>query len=174
MRARIVLSDLANGMPGVTAPRGAVMAEAGSVCLEGEGHGEEVAMRVDGAFDQELLLRRLEVSDQMRRSYVFETTTTEQGACGVAILVLSKLTPFTVIQEAFRGTRFDYWLGQPDRLLFQDAVPLEVSGLRRADESEIRERVRQKLAQLARSPVRGPGFVAVVEFSRPLARIVRR
>lgn len=150
------------------------MSEAGSVCLEGEGHAQAVALHVDGDFEHDFLLHRLEVDERMRRSHRFEPTTTERGACGVAVLVIRALTDYTVVEEAARGTHFDYWLGRPGSFLFQDAARLEVSGIRRGDASDVRTRVRIKEEQIGRSTEPLPGFVVVVEFGRPLAWIVRR
>jgi hypothetical protein len=150
------------------------MAEAGSVCLEEEGHSQTATLHVDGDFDHDLLLHRLEVDERMRRSHRFEPTATEKGACGVAVLMIHELTDYTVVEEAARGTHFDYWLGRPGSFLFQDAARLEVSGIRRGDASDVRARVRTKERQIGRSTEPLPGFVVVVEFGRPLAWITRR
>jgi hypothetical protein len=174
MIRQLDLSSLAVGMPGLTPALGTVMAEASSVCLDGEGHARVLNLRVDGDFEEEFVLQRLEVDEQMVSSYQFATTATERGACGIAILAVGEITSYTVLQEARRGTHFDYYLGPRDGFLFQGAARLEVSGLRRADEAAIRERVRAKLKRMGRLGEHLPGFVAVVEFSRPLVRIVRR
>jgi hypothetical protein len=170
----IHLARLSDGMPGITPAQGAAMAEAGSVCLQGEGHVGTVPMHVDGDFDRDFLLHPLAVDEQMRRSHRFESTMTEKGACGVAVLVIRELTDYTVVEEAARGTHFDYWLGRPGSFLFQDAARLEVSGLRRADESAVRARLRIKKRQIERSEELLPGFVVVVEFSRPAAWVLQR
>ncbi len=169
MKRLLDLARLAVGMPGITSAVGSVMAEAGSVCLEGEGHAEAAPLQVDGDFHAEFVLQRLEVSEQMRRAHQFETTATERGACGVAALLIGELTPYTILEEAKKGSYFDYWLGLPGGFLFQGAARLEVSGIRRADESTVRDRCKVKSEQIDRSPEPIPGFVVVVEFSRPLA-----
>lgn len=174
MKRMLDLARLAEGMPGITSAAGAVMAEAGSVCLEDEGHAQTASLRVDGDFSAELELQRLPVTEQMRRAYQFETTATERGACGVAALLIGELTPYTILEEAKRGSYFDYWLGLPGGFLFQGAARLEVSGIRRADESAVRDRCKVKSEQIGRSRETVPGFVVVVEFSRPLARVLRR
>ena len=150
------------------------MAQAGSVCLVGEGHPQTVSLLVRGDFEREFRLHRLEVDEQMRRSYRFETTTTERGACGVAVLLVGELTPYTVIEEAAKGSHIDYWLARRDGFLFQDAARLEVSGLRRADENSVRNRVRIKKEQIQLSTSPLPGYVVVVEFGGPLAWILLR
>jgi hypothetical protein len=150
------------------------MAEAGSVCLAREGHPQIASLLVRGDFENKFTVHRLEVDEQMRRSYRFETTATERGACGVAVLLVGELTPYTVIEEAAKGSHFDYWLAPPGSFLFQAAARLEVSGIRRAAEAIVRDRVRVKRRQIEQSNSNLPGFVVVVEFGQPLAWIARR
>lgn len=150
------------------------MAEAGSICLAGEGHPQNVVLLVRGDFEREFRLHRLEVDEQMQRSYRFASTATEKGACAVAVLLVGELTSYTVIEEAAKGSHIDYWLAPPDGFLFQGAARLEVSGLRRADEVSVHNRVRMKRRQIERGASPLPGYVVVVEFGRPLAWVLRR
>ena len=170
----LALSVLSNGMPGLTPSQGAVMAEAGSVCLDSEGHGSPVTVTVDGEFSATFQITYLPITDQMRNGYRFATRVTDQGACGIAILVLLDLTDYEVLEEADRGTHFDYWLVPRGSFLFQGSARVEISGLRHADDAEISTRTRRKIKQIDRSASILPGFVVVVEFSRPLVRVVRR
>lgn len=150
------------------------MAEAGSVCLESVGHDGTTILRVEGDFNGKFLLHRLEVDERMRRSHRSEIPATEEGACGVAVLLIGELTRYTVSEQAKIGEYFDYWLARPGSFLFQDAARLEVSGIRRGDQAAVDARVREKKRQIGRSQVRLPGFIVVVEFSRPQARVVER
>jgi hypothetical protein len=58
---------------------------------------------------------------------------------------------------------------------FQESVLLEISGIRRGTERTIRGRVREKIIQMqTHSPLSTErGLVAIVEFSRPLLRVVK-
>jgi hypothetical protein len=73
-----------------------------------------------------------------------------------------------------RGSGFDFWLGPETGYLFQAGVRLEVSGIRRGDETSIRRRLRSKLRQTEQSQQLAPAYVAIVEFSRPGLRVVQR
>jgi hypothetical protein len=170
----LALGALANGMPGLTPGQGTVMAEAASMCFDGEGHSSPVAISIDGDFVAVFRVSCLPITDQMRHGYRFDTRVTDQGACGVALLVIAELTDYEVVEEADRGTYFDYWLAPKGAFLFQGSARLEISGLRNASDADIASRARRKQGQIDRSPHRLPGFVAVVEFSRPLVRVVQR
>ena len=172
----IALSSLKQGMPGLTPTWGGVLAEAASVCLEDQNHAILVELSVDGAFEDLLLLERLEVDGQIRDSHGDEQEATEHGACGIAILAICSLTHRRVLKRSWKRTGCDYWIGPDMDPWFQNARRLEVSGIRAGGESAIRTRVQRKVQQSLRwqeaSP--NPALVAVVEFSRPLLRIVER
>lgn len=161
-------------MPGITRACGAVLAEAASVCLEDQGHGMLTSLTVDGDFLEVFALQRTTVDEQMRRSHYDEHKATENGACGVSILAACKLTNRTVLQQSRRGTGFDYWLGLEGAPFFQEAIRLEVSGIRRGGTREIRDRVLTKTLQVGRAKGSTPALITVVEFSGPRMRLVRR
>ncbi|MGF2035309.1 MAG: hypothetical protein RMZ43_008345 [Nostoc sp. CmiVER01] len=85
---------------------------------------------------------------------------------------------YIVIKERSRkGTGFDYWLGSEDEageLPFQNKVRLEVSGLRKADDSRVRARIKQKIEQTNRNDSKFPAYIIIVEFSRSLSFIVEK
>jgi len=107
------------------------------------------------------------------RAWADPDEATEQGACGIAALLVDALTDYTILQRARKGPGFDYWLGKKGSasVLFQDKARLEVSGIRSGDEREIARRVRQKTKQIQRSNGMLPGLVAVVEFGTPRSRV---
>ena len=167
---RLSLDDLQTSCPRLTPASGQFMADAAAVCLEEQGHGREVPLRVSGTFRGTYRLHRSEVTEQMRGSYDPDEAT-EFGACGVAILVIRDQTGHTV-QRAFRGNGFDYWIGTVEaERPFQQMARLEVSGIRRGGPRLVRARLRQKLAQVRSSDVTLPAYAIVVEFSRPEARV---
>lgn len=170
----LTLRSLAQGMPGLTPAQGAVMAEACTICLERAGHDSCATLRVDGAYTATFDLSCLECTDQMRRAYGFDTRFIDQGACGVSILVVSELTGYEVLEEAARGTYFDYWLAPKGSFLFQGSARLESSGILDGTEEEIRRRANDKLDRFEHSTSTLPAFVVIVEFGRPLARILLR
>jgi hypothetical protein len=108
----------------------------------------------------------------MRRCWNDKEYTTEQGAYGIALLLIQRLTDFTVIERSRRGTGFDYWLGTTSKsedLPFQKSARLEVSGIRRGGASQIRTRATLKMAQVKSTDSPVPAYVVIIEFSQPLA-----
>jgi hypothetical protein len=69
---------------------------------------------------------------------------------------------------------FDYWMGDESAIPFQSKARLEISGIRRGDDSDIKARVRQKLKQTNQSDGLLPAYVIVVEFGSPLAEVRRK
>lgn len=150
------------------------MAEAASVCLEDQGHGLSMTLSVDGDFDEVVTLLREPVDERARWSHNDADRATENGACGVALLAVRGLTGMTVLLQSRRGSGFDFWIGPDSGFLFQAGARLEVSGIRRGNESAIRRRLRSKVRQTERSQQLAPAYVAVVEFSRPILKVVKR
>jgi len=173
-RRRLTLSSLKDGMPGLTPALGGSLAEAASVCLEEQGHGVVVTLTVEGHFEEVLALERSLVDDQMRNSHGHQETATENGACGVALAAVCELTGLTVLRQSSRWTGVDYWLGLREAKQFQaSSLVLEISGIRKGGDHTIRARVRQKAAQMKKWGLEPPGLVAVVEFSRPVIRMLK-
>jgi hypothetical protein len=167
------LEQLSSSCPRLTVAVGQFMADAAVVCLADQGHELEVTLRVTGEFSASYHLHRGEVSATMQATYDPDEAT-EFGACGVALLVIRDQTGLTV-QRAFKGGGFDYWLGpvssdEP----FQNLARLEVSGIRRGDRRQLAARTKAKLEQVGRSDSELPAYVAIVEFSAPEARVVKR
>lgn len=171
------LEDLGKGLPAITPSYGTCLAEAGSVCLEDQGHTYSVVLSVNGSFNATFEIRRSAVNDQMRRCWNDLEYTTEQGAYGVAFLIIRAVTDFTVVERSRKGTGFDYWLGyaeDSEELPFSNKARLEVSGIRNGNVQSVNQRVRRKLNQTNVSDGSLPAFVVVVEFSAPLSQVKRK
>ncbi|MDH3458404.1 MAG: hypothetical protein OER90_16295 [Gemmatimonadota bacterium] len=150
------------------------MAEAASVCLDDCGHTSPTYLAVDGDQDRSYAMIWQLVTEQARRSWADEQFATEQGAYGVAILLVRDMRGHSVVERSRKGNGFDYWMGPADGTLFSAKSRLEVSGIRRGDPGQIGRRVREKTQQIAVSSGRLPGIVVVVEFGKPIARLVDR
>ena len=174
MPNEISLASLAKGLGNLTPACGALMAEAAAVCLDDQGHGLSMPLSIDGDFDEVMTLRREPVDERARWSHNDAERATENGAYGVSLLALQELTGLTVLLQSRRGSGFDFWLGPDSGFLFQTGVRLEVSGIRRGNEISIRRRLRSKLRQTEQTQHLAPVYVAVVEFSRPTVRVVKR
>ena len=159
-------------MLGLSPRLGAAMAEAASACLDDCGHAMPARLAVEGEEECEFDLVWLEVDDQIRRTWADEQYATEQGAYGIAILVVRAIRGLTVLERSRKGTGFDYWMGEATDPLFTDKARLEISGIRRGADHIVAARVKQKVGQISASSGRLRGIVVVVEFSTPLARVV--
>jgi hypothetical protein len=98
------------------------------------------------------------------------------GAAAVGMLMARQFVGEQRFMRSVIGTGFDYWLGNSDsRGIFQGHARLEVSGILKGGETLIRKRIREKLHQTRRSDHTAlPAFVAVVEFSSPHARFLKK
>lgn len=176
--AKLVLTELARGLPGVTQAFGETLAQAGAVCFESQNHSSGVDLQVNGTFEAKYQVFWGQVTDQMLRCWNDPEYTTEQGAYGVAILLMLDLTDYTVIEKSCKGTGFDYWLGKAEDsegLPFQKGARLEVSGIRSGDNRLVRTRVNQKLKQVSLSDdMYFPAYIVVVEFGSPLSQVVKK
>ena len=115
-------------------------------------------------------------TEQMRRCWADLEVATEHGAYGIAALLIPVLTNLTIVQRSRKGTGFDFWLGpmSADEVLFQKKARLEVSGIRKGSESQIKARLRQKKEQTKRSDGVLQAYIVIVEFGEPQSRVVRR
>lgn len=165
------LTALAEGMPGLTAASGQVLAEAAAVCLEDRQHPSGVRLPRTGLMLEDLHVEWPPVDELNRRCYADMQEATERGACGVAILVVKESTGMVVVERSKKGTGFDYWLGKADHdgLPFEGVSRLEVSGILTGTQTQIDSRIKQKKDQMRPTDHLAPGFIAVVEFGTPIA-----
>jgi hypothetical protein len=170
------LNILRSGKVGIPPEAGECLMYAACVCLENQGHNTGILMSLDGSFYGACAVSWDVVSEEWRRYWADLQEATEFGAYGIAILLVIQLTHLMVIERSAKGTGFDYWLGRQDDPgpLFQKRARLEVSGILKGKESDIRSRVREKIAQVNRSDGLLPALVIVVEFSEPRSRIADR
>lgn len=187
------LNDLGAGQnPGITAAIGNALAEAGAVCLATNHHLPGVPLVVRGRADRRYRLAWPLASAQAARGWNDPAEAVEEGAAGIAVLLANRETGFLVIARSWKGTGFDYLLGDAEARNISEAeravrsewskvlgdtalVPrgrLEVSGILNGSDSQVKARAREKLEQTSRSDSWAiPAFVIVVEFGRPLAEV---
>ena len=161
------------GNRALTSQLGGAMAQAGAVCLEHEGHIPGTRLTVRGTIQASHALNWAEVTGQARRTWADLREATEKGAEGVAILLIRRETGYVAIERAAIGTHIDRWLGyESDAPYFQRKARLEVSGILRGSDGDVRRWVREKMDRLGLTSHRLPAYVVVVEFSGPLAEAV--
>lgn len=167
----LALSRLAEGMEGLSPIKGRELAEAAEVCLDHNGHDPGVRLQVTGYATSSRRLDFEPPSDQARRTHADLQYATEAGACALAIGVAREETGYQVLERARKGTGVDYWLGTTIGVF---EARLEVSGILRGTDAEVRRRVAQKREQMRRSGGDGlPSYAAVAEFGTPLLCLER-
>ncbi len=172
---KLDLSDLGREQfPNIPADYGSSLAKAGVVCLESQGHVQGVNLSVTGNGNRSYVLDWDPIHELDRRFWRDMSKATEYGAICIAVLLAKRETGHDVIEISWRGTGFDYWLGEAAGITLQRKARLEISGILQGNEYIIRRRVREKLAQTDRSDLlykSKPAYVIVVEFSMPVAEV---
>jgi hypothetical protein len=177
--ATLDLEELHGNNETFTAYYCGLLEEASILRLEEQGHQSGVAMEVDGTYSQTFrVIWGYTTNDGMRRCYQDEEQTTEWAACGIALMLIQKLTDYAPISRSRKGTGFDYWLGthqDTDDNIFLNKARLEVSGIRKGSDTQINRRLREKIDQPNPSnSTLLSVYAVVVEFSRPTSRIAQR
>ena len=170
------LDDLGKGNVQRISPRvGAFWAEAGSVCLESQGHTQGVRLTVQGYYNNSYALTWPPITEQFRQFWGDPEYATEHGALGIAVLIAKEEIGYEIVRQSRKGTGFDYWMGTASDEGFVNKAGLEISGIREGDDSIIKARVRQKLQQTDQSDhTQLEIYVIVVEFGRPLAEVEKK
>jgi len=173
--AFLTLEDLLEDFPHIPPECGSVLVQSAVLCLEGQGHTSGALLTVQGSFNTAFRLQwSMDVTEAMRRYWNDPDETVEQGAYGLALLLLRSLAGLTVLERSRKGTGFDWWLASADNL-FQAAARLEVSGIMRGSARRVKGRLKERLAQTMRSDPSGlTAFIAVVEFGGPMGQVVQR
>lgn len=161
-----------NNMPGLTAPLAGMLSEAAAICLQNQKHASATEIDVNGLKEDKYVLAWNAPNTQQQRAYNDIQEATEWGACGIAILLVQKITGNVVVERSRKGTGFDYWLGKDDQdPLFTNKARLEISGILQGDDTQFRSRIKQKENQMNVTKDIAPGYVAVIEFSNPKAHV---
>ena len=151
--------------------------EAASVCFEERGHTSGVRVTIKLLLGSEsedaVSVEWKPVPQPTRRTWNDLAEAAEYGACGVAFLLISEFTEFSVIERSPKGEGFDYWLGEEDDL-FQKKARLEISGTRLgAKEADKRVEVKRRQTD-ASDASRLPAYIVVVDFGTPTSRVVKK
>jgi hypothetical protein len=176
----LLLSELKKGCPGITQIWGNFLSEAVIMCFDYHKYASKTKILLDGinTGDYEVIWLD-EVSEQLRRSWQDHKEMVSFGACGIAVLLVLNFTNYTVLERARIGTGVDYWLSEKDEedtsLPFQRAARLEVSGILKGEMPIFKSRVKQKIEQTEPTDSTNlPAYIVVVEFSQPMAKMVKK
>ncbi len=126
-----------------------------------------------------LKIKSKEVTNKMLNSYnSTQARTTENAACAVAFVVVNKLAGYIVVNQTFKGDRFDYWLEKKksnyEELLLQNTEAcMEVSGIKQeARNNTIQDRIKEKILQVSKNITNNkPCYIVVSEFSNKISEV---
>lgn len=147
--------------------------EAAQFCLDHNAHADGTPLGVKGSYRCSPRLRWTALPEIYRHTFSDTDEAVEQGAYGIAFLLILALTEHSVIERSAKGPGFDFWLGERDGRGFQRSARLEVSGIL-SNVARISSRTARKVAQTMTDRAELPAYVVVVEFSRPESRIIKR
>jgi len=175
------LDDLNTDIPALTASLAIHMQEAVVMCMNPHDHEPGVLCAVRD-LDDELVTARIQwkmsYSDKIRRAFGNARNAAEKAGEAIAILTVTAVTDYTVVERARIGNGFDFWISQNDGendYLFQQTIGLECKSLSNANySSEIVAAVKRGIKQIEESTnANFPALVLATEFSRPVIYMVQ-
>ena len=181
----ISLEPLRDGIGRYVADRSRADYLAAIVALDQAGYQENKACEVKDYDEIKLVVAFewcTEIDDEMRDS-MNDVDLAEDGAVGIALILIDALTKYTVVERAVQGSGVDFLLGDKETFNVSDRTDfgmptarLEVSGILRAKpKSRFRTRINEKVKQSKDSDSDGtPAYVIVVEFNTPMINCTRR
>lgn len=164
------LSDIMQGLPGVSSIEGANLHENCVVELHRHGHISPTTLKVSSKMDTELkIIWDDNFNSQLDRTYSDRQSSVERSAVCISILLALKLTGYTVIERSRKGTGFDYMLDDKDDVFFNPKARLEISGISEETRSNtLNIRFEQKSRQTDVSDATNmPAYISVVELKTP-------
>ena len=172
---KINLNQLKQGISGITAAFGEFLWETAVYCLVKMGHESGVYLKVLGNKETKIeLIWSGKLNKEVAATYNDELDLAEYAATALAILLVLKLTDYTYLKRAQKGTKGDYWLGKKDEqgVLILDGL-LEISGILEENKNNrLSKRFREKEIQVKLSPYKSVlKNIIVVEFSTPKTKI---
>ena len=113
--------------------------------------------------------------DAIKNAWTNEKNATEDGAYACVLAAVELLYGLVSVGQAEEGTGSDYYVAPPGASPydFEERIRLEVSGVDRGNESDVRRRLRRKLAQASGGRSDLPAIAGVVGFREKLILIQR-
>jgi hypothetical protein len=149
------------------------------VALEEHSHNPGCKLKIEGDNTAEAILNWS--SEVNKAGYQEPNKYVEDGATAISFYLAQTFTDYKVLQEAFIGTGFDYWLGYDiDHESYDPknffCARLEISGiLKETPQNNLKGRVNIKKRQTEPTDKTGlPAFISVVEFSNPKAYFAKK
>lgn len=175
---RINLYQLAAQATGISKTVGEFLAEAAQVCLETQGHQSGTIIKIIGLHDEKVVLeweKTLEAETLLSWKDFKEAT--EYGATAIALLIILHFENYNFVERLPQHSIGDYFLKKTDldNIEKTDEAFLEISGIfKETQQNAINLRINQKKKQLSNKPISELNvLIAVVEFSKPKAKIIK-
>lgn len=171
------LNGIKEEVPNLTKSWGQERFDSALICLDHNNHKSPTNLKVDGQDKIDFVLNwKNKITLKMRNTWKDLQEATEKGAEGIAVLLVSHLTHYKIIERSAKGTGIDYWMSEKDSILpFQNSARLEISGLLKKNDSDYKQRIKKKKKQTEQSDNTNiPAYIAVIEFESPKATLVKR
>jgi hypothetical protein len=151
---------------GLTPPLADSYSEAACVCLSRH-HQPPVTMSLTHGENDEFRMVDFAIPDaRMLNAHANEIDATEAAAYAVSLAAVEALAGLVAVRRAATLTGADWYIApsgtSSDDL--EDCIRLEVSGINAGVSSDIKRRLREKLAQAARGASNLPAMAAVIGF----------
>jgi hypothetical protein len=163
----LVLDGLHQRHPGLTQALGQSYAEAACVCLSRH-HQPPITVSLQHVGKDERRAVNFAVPDaKVRNAYANEIDATETGAYGVSLAAVEAVVGLVAVGRAETQTGADWYIKAPNNTNIEDfesCIRLEVSGINAGTSSDIKRRLREKVAQAARGQSNLPAIASVVGF----------
>lgn len=166
---------LAEGKIGLSGRSGSALVESAEFCLRHNRHPEPVSLTLSGDIIGVGTLDWSAPEPRVAsRTYGDLKRAAEDGACAVAIVVVTQTEGFPAVMKASQGPGFDYWLtSDDDTNLF--LARLEVSGILKGSATSLGKREQTKIQQTRKSDdTRLPAYTAIVDFGSPEVKTTKR
>jgi hypothetical protein len=140
---KINLDTLLEGIPGITRATGAFLHEAARVAMAKNGHQSSVELIVEGDFQEIVQIAwKDHPAEETLISWKNNREAANFGAVGIALLLMLKLTEFSIFELGETGTGIDYWMGrsipgETDFRLIKKEARLEISGIFKESSSNL-------------------------------------
>ena len=173
--AALPIHDMASRHPGLTQAIADHYLEAARICLDRH-HQPPINFDVEYDGDHETVETDCQPTDQqVRNAWANEIEATEAGACACALAAAELAMGMVAVHRAEQGDGADYYIAPNDQRRNDRAFwhRLEISGIGADIDARgpIDQRVRDKLAQLAKGSDPRPGTAGIVAFKAKIIRL---
>lgn len=162
----LTLDALHERHTGLTPALADTYTEAACVCLARH-HEPPVTMSLQHGEHDHTRLVYFAIPDQrVLNAHANETDATEAGAYGVSLAAIEAVAGLVAVRRAATLTGADWYIAPRGTSAddFENCIRLEVSGLNAGAISDIKRRLRQKLAQAGRGASNLPAIAAIIGF----------